>query len=100
MPVLYFVQAVKLLKPQGRLVYSTCTITLAENEGLIAWALKKFPCLELEECKPSLGGPGFSVPGLAEDQACLVQRFGPDGPIDSDGFFIASFRKHKSCLDQ
>lgn len=45
----YFsLQAVKLLKPGGVLVYSTCTITLSENEEQVAWALKTFPCLQLQ----------------------------------------------------
>lgn len=41
-------QAVQLLKKGGVLVYSTCTVTLAENEEQVAWALKMFPCLTLE----------------------------------------------------
>ncbi|XP_036109797.1 tRNA (cytosine(72)-C(5))-methyltransferase NSUN6 isoform X2 [Molossus molossus] len=43
-----FTVAVKLLKPGGVLVYSTCTITLAENEEQVAWALTTFPCLQLQ----------------------------------------------------
>ncbi|XP_011911337.1 PREDICTED: putative methyltransferase NSUN6 isoform X3 [Cercocebus atys] len=43
-----FTAAVQLLKPEGVLVYSTCTITLAENEEQVAWALTKFPCLQLQ----------------------------------------------------
>lgn len=30
------------------LVYSTCTVTLAENEEQVAWALGTFPCLQLQ----------------------------------------------------
>ncbi|EPY77168.1 putative methyltransferase NSUN6 [Camelus ferus] len=43
-----FTVAVQLLKPGGVLVYSTCTITLAENEEQVAWALRTFPCLQLQ----------------------------------------------------
>uniref|UniRef100_A0A672P675 SAM-dependent MTase RsmB/NOP-type domain-containing protein n=1 Tax=Sinocyclocheilus grahami TaxID=75366 RepID=A0A672P675_SINGR len=43
-----FCVAVRLLKRGGVLVYSTCTVTLAENEEQVAWALKTFPCLTLE----------------------------------------------------
>ncbi|XP_015595719.1 putative methyltransferase NSUN6 isoform X2 [Cephus cinctus] len=43
-----FSTAVRLLKPSGILVYSTCTITLAENENMVAWALKTHSCLELQ----------------------------------------------------
>ncbi|XP_020920468.1 putative methyltransferase NSUN6 [Sus scrofa] len=43
-----FTVAVELLKPGGVLVYSTCTVTLAENEEQVAWALGTFPCLQLQ----------------------------------------------------
>ncbi|XP_025871579.1 tRNA (cytosine(72)-C(5))-methyltransferase NSUN6 isoform X1 [Vulpes vulpes] len=46
-----FTVAVQLLKPGGVLVYSTCTITLAENEEQVAWALRTFPCLQLQPQK-------------------------------------------------
>ena len=36
------------------LVYSTCTITPQENEQQVAWALKSFPCLRLEQQVSSL----------------------------------------------
>ncbi|KAM7390319.1 hypothetical protein PAMA_008475 [Pampus argenteus] len=40
--------AVRLLKKGGVLVYSTCTVTLAENEEQVSWALDAFPCLTLQ----------------------------------------------------
>lgn len=40
-------QAVGLLKDGGTLVFSTCTITVEENEMLVAWALKTFPSMHL-----------------------------------------------------
>lgn len=43
-----WLQAVRLLKKGGVLVYSTCTVTLAENEEQVAWALDAFPCLTLQ----------------------------------------------------
>ncbi|KHJ39996.1 NOL1/NOP2/sun family protein [Trichuris suis] len=44
-----FRSAFQLLKPNGVLVYSTCTLNVAENEGLINWALKEYPELALVE---------------------------------------------------
>lgn len=36
-------QAARLVAPGGRLVYSTCTFSPRENEGVIAWFLAEFP---------------------------------------------------------
>jgi methyltransferase NSUN6 len=109
---------VRLLKRNGHLVYSTCTITKDECENTIAWALKKFPELSLMPAEPLLGGIGCEESDLTLSQRyffhrgihrtlwcfsfrMLVQRFGPDDssnradPIynDSIGFFIALFKK-------
>ncbi len=35
--------AQRLVKPGGRLVYSTCTFAFAENEGIIQWFRNEFP---------------------------------------------------------
>ena len=84
-----------LKTPGGTLVYSTCTFTLDENEGLVAWALEKFPQLTLVEASPMIGQPGVQVPGLDADQSRLVQRFGQpkqqDPMLDTIGFFVAKF---------
>ncbi|XP_044271977.1 tRNA (cytosine(72)-C(5))-methyltransferase NSUN6 [Tribolium madens] len=89
-----FETAVQLLKTNGILVYSTCTITLAENEGIVAWALRNFN-LELMEATPILAGPGWEGTQLTNEQLKKVQRFGPQQSIDSVGFFIAKFVKVK-----
>ncbi|XP_063062283.1 tRNA (cytosine(72)-C(5))-methyltransferase NSUN6 [Engraulis encrasicolus] len=69
--------AVCLLKTGGVLVYSTCTVTLAENEEQVAWALKTFPCLTLEAQEPHLGEQGMLGAGLSHDQRRKLQRFWP-----------------------
>ncbi|XP_074180937.1 tRNA (cytosine(72)-C(5))-methyltransferase NSUN6 isoform X1 [Rhinolophus sinicus] len=114
-----FTVAVKLLKPGGVLVYSTCTITLAENEEQVAWALTTFPCLQLQPQEPQIGGEGMMGAGLSLGQLKQLQRFDPsvvplpDTDFDSlrdakvedmiwlankdcIGFFIAKFVKWKS----
>ena len=40
-------QAVKMLKPGGELVYSTCTFSAEEDEETIDWILEKEPDMEL-----------------------------------------------------
>ena len=40
-------QAISMLKPGGELLYSTCTFSPIENEGLISFILENFPEIEL-----------------------------------------------------
>lgn len=63
-----FKAAFELLKSKGVLVYSTCTVTSAENEEIVAWALKKFDDIELISADPLVGGPGWSNVGLNDEQ--------------------------------
>ena len=51
-------EAIKYLKTDGILVYSTCSIAPEENEFVINDALERFP-IELKEIKISIGSPGF-----------------------------------------
>ncbi|XP_051570168.1 tRNA (cytosine(72)-C(5))-methyltransferase NSUN6 isoform X1 [Myxocyprinus asiaticus] len=106
-----FTTAVRLLKKGGVLVYSTCTVTLAENEEQVSWALKTFPCLTLQPQVPHLGSEGLPGAGLSHDQRRLLQRFRPElvwgrashsnspetldqlANNDTIGFFIAKFIK-------
>lgn len=91
----------KLLKTGGVLVYSTCTVTVAENEGIVAWALKNFPSLKLSSASDVLasmdldethhGSRGYSIDGLDDSQSQHLLRFGPES--DTVGFFIARFVK-------
>uniref|UniRef100_A0A3Q3VSH2 SAM-dependent MTase RsmB/NOP-type domain-containing protein n=1 Tax=Mola mola TaxID=94237 RepID=A0A3Q3VSH2_MOLML len=103
-----FHAAVKLLKKGGILVYSTCTVTLAENEEQVAWALDTFPCLSLQPQEPHIGAEGMLGAGLSPELLRLLQRFSPElswdqtgtaAPLpcradrDTIGFFIAKFLK-------
>ncbi|XP_074478502.1 tRNA (cytosine(72)-C(5))-methyltransferase NSUN6 isoform X1 [Sebastes fasciatus] len=103
-----FHAAVRLLKKGGVLVYSTCTVTLAENEEQVAWALHTFPCLTLQPQEPHIGAEGMLGAGLSPEQLRLLQRFSPElswdqtgtaAPLpcradgDTIGFFIAKFLK-------
>jgi 16S rRNA (cytosine967-C5)-methyltransferase len=57
--------AVKLVKKQGTLVYSTCTLNKKENESQVEYLLNKYP--------------NFKV---VEQRVIFPDEF------DSDGFFI------------
>lgn len=94
--------AVELLQPGGKLVYSTCTIVPEENENMVKWLLDKYANVELVETTPKLGKPGLPNCGLNEEECGKVQRFGPfpcnnsgNWSVDEDtiGFFISAFRK-------
>ncbi|KAE8279783.1 putative methyltransferase NSUN6 [Larimichthys crocea] len=106
-----FHAAVRLLKKGGVLVYSTCTVTLAENEEQVAWTLDTFPCLTLQPQEPHIGAGGMLGAGLSPEQLRLLQRFSPElswdqtgtdraAPLpcradrDTIGFFIAKFLKN------
>jgi 16S rRNA (cytosine967-C5)-methyltransferase len=69
------------LKPGGTLVYSTCSITVEENEMLIERFLKWHPEYQLAEITPKIGLPGLR--GLTQ-----CQRLYPH-IHECNGFFIA-----------
>lgn len=77
--------AARLLRRGGLLLYSTCTLTLEENELLVEKAVKELG-LRLRRQNPFYGSRGF----LNMDY--MVQRFEPD-LHDTPGFFIALLEK-------
>ncbi len=69
----------------GTLVYSTCSITLEENEGVIAQFLKDHPEFRLSEIEPKIGLPGLQ--GLIQSQRLYPHIH------NCNGFFIAKLQK-------
>ena len=67
------------VKPNGVLVYSTCTIDEAENEDNVRWFIEKHPEFELDMSFAEGTGMKQILPG----------------EHGSDGFFIARFIKSK-----
>ena len=77
------------VKPEGTLVYSTCTVHVRENMENVNWFLKQYPEFELVPIQTLLPE---ELRESVEKEGCL--QFIP-GVHKSDGFFIAKFRKVK-----
>jgi 16S rRNA (cytosine967-C5)-methyltransferase len=73
------------VKSGGTLAYSTCSITLEENEGVIMRFLKEHPDFKLADIEPKIGMPGLT--GLTQ-----CQRLYPH-IHHCNGFFIAKLTK-------
>lgn len=100
-------RAIKLLKVGGTIVYSTCSISICENEDVVGRILNEFgDVIELAPQSPFLGRSGWRSQShqLSDEQLSLVQRFVPidnDLSVNSDtiGFFIAKFVKTRAVMD-
>lgn len=75
------------VKPGGKLIYSTCTVNPAENIENVHWFLEKYPDYELSDIHDLVCE--ILRPDVEED-GCLQLL---PGTHQSDGFFIASFRR-------
>jgi 16S rRNA (cytosine967-C5)-methyltransferase len=78
-------QCAEYVKDGGFLVYSTCSITVEENEMVIEGFLRLHPEFQLVEAKPLIGLPGLR--GFA-----MCQRLYPH-VHECNGFFVAKLKK-------
>ena len=81
-------------KTGGYIVYSTCSVTVEENEGVVAYALSKRPNVRLVETGLTFGKEGFtSYMGKNFDAKMkMTRRYYPHA-YNVDGFFVAKFKK-------
>ena len=75
----------RYVKPGGLLMYSTCTLVRAENEGMVENFLADHPEFSLEPLP-------LRAPLPQNESGCLALN---PGEYDTDGFFIRRLRKQK-----
>ena len=88
------ISAIKTAKVGGEIVYSTCTLTLEENELVLQTVLKKYPVELVEIDLPISSHPAFTKyrneflhPSLEKARRIIPWE------INSEGFFVAKLRK-------
>lgn len=88
------IAAIKMLKPGGELVYSTCTLTPEENEIIVNTVLRKYPVEAAVIEFPLESHEGFTSyknerlhPDLKKAKRILPWQ------VDSEGFFVVKLRK-------
>jgi 16S rRNA (cytosine1407-C5)-methyltransferase len=95
-PVQYSIltAAVKMVKTGGEIVYSTCTLTVEENEIIINQILDKYPVEVTDINLPVKNHEGFTAYGGKKlnsslQKACRILPW----EVDSEGFFIVKLKK-------
>ena len=82
--------ALKMLRPGGELVYSTCTWSPEENEGVVAWLLDHYPQLTLEPIE-AINGMQDGI-GYPQTKRMYPHRF------KGEGQFVAKLKDHSPQL--
>ena len=88
------IAAIKMLKVGGEVVYSTCTLTIEENEMVLNTILNKYPVEAVEMDLPVKSHEAFTSfkDKSLNQNLSKAKRIFP-WEVDSDGFFIIKLRK-------
>lgn len=85
-----FASAYKALKPNGIIVYSTCTLNQEENEFILDWALKNFD-IKLMDIELEIKDAQFGFNDNLEKSINKAIRILPSK--ETEGFFVAKLKK-------
>jgi 16S rRNA (cytosine1407-C5)-methyltransferase len=88
------VSSAKMVKVGGEILYSTCTMTVEENEYVLDKFLKKYPFELLDIELPVKSIEAFTkIGGIEMDPSISKARRILPWDINSEGFFVAKLRK-------
>lgn len=88
--------AAKMLRPGGRMVYSTCTFAPEENEGSMQRFLNRFPEFTVVSSEKTEGMVGGNPAWIEEGTECLTDtiRLFPH-KLQGEGHFVAVLQKRE-----